>query len=303
MNFGADMSRLSEYVNQLGNAEIVKAIAGSAPSIQYFAQQLGVNEKTDLHLMSTSVSFKDGRKCQFEDGDSFEFFDRQLDPAFIKTEDAICANDMLGKWMGYANRITASDNTLPFEEVFVEEYVKAAGDALEDIVWNGITLGEKVYKGFADIVKAEGTQVKAGSTADAFEQAKALILAIPSKQAKKTEIFVSPAVMLQLKDALLKRDFRLVDLQFTNGVEVDEHTIKMPVFGTLIHEVSGLAGDDKMYAMVPEHAVYGTSVEGAHTDVKLVHDEVNDRFVMRIKLTAATQVAYPNETFYAECVD
>ena len=302
MKFGADMSALEEYVNQLGNAEIIKAIAGSAPSIQYFAQQLGVNEKTDLHLMSTSVSFKDGRNCSFSDGDSFEFSDRQLDPAFLKTEDAICANEMLGKWLGYNERVTASGAELPFEEAFVSEYVRAAGDELEKIIWEGVTIGAKAYPGFAGIIHSEGNAVVCAHDADEYEMILALIKALPSKSMKKTEIFVSEPFMLGLKEALLKRDFRLIDLQFTNGTEVDENTIKMPVFGTLVHACSGLNGIytvHEAYALVPEHAVYGTSVDGAHTDVKLVYDEVNDRFIMRIKLTEAVQVAYPAETAYA----
>lgn len=299
MKFGADMSALEEYVNQLGNAEIIRAIAGSAPSIQYFAHQLGVNEKTDLHLMSTSVSFKDGRNCSFSDDNSFAFSDRQLDPAFLKTEDAICANEMLGKWLGYNERISASNAELPFEEAFVSEYIKAAGEELEKIIWNGVTVGGKDYNGFANWIEAEGQKVAVAEGSDAYDMVRALILSFPAKSAKKTEIFVSEPFMMALKDALLKRDFRLIDLQFSNGAEVDEHTIKMPVFGTLIHEVSGLNGNEKIYALVPEHAVYGTSVEGAHTDVKMVYDEVNDRFIMRIKLTEATQIAYPSETLYA----
>lgn len=302
MKFGADMSALVEYVNQLGNADIIRAIAGSAPSIQYLAQQLGVNEKTDLHLMSTTVSFKDGRVCSFSNGDSFEFSDRQLDPAFLKTEDAICANEMLGKWLGYNERVTASGAELPFEQAFIEEYVKAAGDELEKIIWEGVTISSKNYKGFTGIIESECQKVAAGAESDEFEIIRALIKALPAKSLKKTEIFVSEPFMLGLKDALLKRDFRLIDLQFTNGTEVDENTIKMPVFGTLVHAVSGLNGTNvnkKAYALVPEHAVYGTSVEGAHTDVKMVYDEVNDRFIMRIKLTEAVQIAYPAECMWA----
>ena len=296
MNFGVEMTSVAEYINQVGKAEIIKALAGSAPSIQYFAQQLGVNEKTDLHLMSTTVTFKNGRYCEFNDGNSIAFSDRQLNPAFIKTEDSICANEMLGKWMGYAQKVTANDSEIPFEKAIVDSYVEATGEALENVIWNGITLGGTKYKGFADIVKEEGTKVAVEAGSDAYAQVRALILALPSKSAKKTELFLSPAKLMALKDALLKRDFRLIDL---GGFE-DENTIKMPVFGTLVHAVDGLAGDDNVYALVPEHAVYGTSVEGAHTDVAFVEDKVNDRYIMRIKLTAATQIAYPAETFYAE---
>lgn len=131
----------------------------------------------------------------------------------------------------------------------------------------------------------------------------ALVMALPSKSAKKTEIFVSPATMMELKRDLLKRDFRLIDLNFSNGAEADEHTIKLPVYGTLVHEVDGLAGNAKAYALVPEHTVYGYSVEGAHTDVKAVYDEVNDRHILRAKLSVAVQIAYPAETFWASKED
>lgn len=299
MNFSVNMSGVAEYVNQLGNADIIKAIAGSAPSIQYFHTQLGVNEKTDLHLMDTTVSFKDGRNCTFADGNSFTLSDRQIEPAFLKTEDKICANEMLGKWIAYDAKVTASNDEVPFERAFVDSYVQAAGEEIENILWNGITIGDKKYNGFADIVKAEGTKVEVESGSDAYAQVRALILALPSKSAKKTELFLSPKKLMMLKDALLKRDFRLIDL---GGFE-DENTIKMPVFGTKVHACSGLDNDDNVYALVPEHAVYGTSVEGSHSDVKLVQDEVNDAFIMRIKTVVGTQIAYPAETLWAEVAE
>lgn len=300
MKFGADMSQLTEYVNQLGNADIIRALAGSAPSIQYFEQQLGVNEKTDIHLMATEVNFKDGRNCGFSDDNSFSFSDRQIDPAFIKTEDEICADKMLGKWLGYANRYTANGNELPFSQIFVEEYVKATAKSLENVIWNGITVGAKKHDGLADIVKAEGTKVPVAKGADAFEQVEALVMALPEASAAETEFFVSPKKMLALRQALLKRDFRLIDLNFSNGAEADEHTIKLPVYGVLVHEVSGLSGDDNVYALVPNHTVYGTSVEGSHTDVKLSYSDREDSWIMRIKLSVGVQVAYPGETLYAE---
>lgn len=298
MNFAVAMSSLEDYVNQIGNAEIIRAFAGSAPSIQYFAHQSGVNEATDLHILDASVTFKDGKGCSFSDSNSFTLSDRQLVPVFLKAETAICYNDMLGKWIGYELKVDANGEEIPFEKAFVDSYREASGEALEDRIWNGITINGTHFDGLVDIAEAEGTKVSVAEGGDAYDQARALILALPAKSAKKTEIFVSPAKMLALKDALLKRDFRLIDLQFTNGTEVDENTIKMPVFGTLVHAVDGLASNDEMYALVPEHTVYGYSVDEAHNVVRIVYDDVNDRYIFRVKLTSAVQVARVDEVLY-----
>lgn len=300
MDFAVGMSSLEDYVNQIGNAEIIRAFAGSAPSIQYFAHQSGVNEPTDLHLLDATIAFKNGKGCSFADSNAFTLSDRQLVPAFMKAETAICYNDMLGKWIGYELKVDANGEEIPFEQAFVDSYREASGEALEDRIWNGITIDGTKYDGLVDIAEAEGTKVAVAADADAFEQARALILALPAKSAKKTEIFVSPARFLALKDALLKRDFRLIDLQFSNGTEVDENTIKMPVFGTLVHAVDGLAENNEMYALVPEHTVYGYSVDDAHNAVRIVYDEVNDRYIFRIKLTSAVQVARVEEVLFTE---
>lgn len=302
-NFSVNTSALADYVNQVGSGEIIKQLAGSARSIKYLATQAGVNAPTDLHLMEVTGSFGDGKTCVLNDNVAFDFSDRQLVPAFVKEESIICGADFLGKWTAYNAKFTASDDTLPFEGALIDAFADNVAENLESWIWNGGTIASKKYDGLADIVEADGTQVKAGSTAGAYEMVEALIMNLPSKSAKKTEIFVSPAFMLELKRDLLARDFRLIDLNFTNGTEVDEHTIKMPVYGTLVHEVDGLAGNAKAYAIVPEHAVYGYSVDGADTDVQAVYDAVNDRHILRAKLAVAVQIAYPNEVFYAEAID
>lgn len=298
-NFSVNVSALADYVNQVGSGEIIAKLAGSARTIGYLAQQAGVNAPTDLHLMEVAGSFGDGKNCNLNDNTSFTFTDRQLVPAFVKQESVICGADFIGKWMSYKERFTASDNEIPFEAALIDAFAENVGENLENWIWNGGTIGSTNYDGLVDIVEADGTQVKAGSTADTYEMIEALIMAIPSKQAGKTEIFVSPATMKELKRDLLKRDFRLIDL---GGFE-DKNTISMPVYDVLVHAVDGLAGNAKAYALVPEHTVYGYSVDGAHTDVKAIYDEVNDKHILRAKLAVATQIAYPSEAFYAEKVD
>lgn len=157
MNFSVDVNAIAEYINRVGSGEIMEALAGAAPSIQYLATQAGVNEKTDLHLMEVEGSFGDGKTCTLNDNTEFTFTDRQLDPAFVKQESIICGADFIGKWMAYDNRFTASDNGIKFEEALVKAFQKNVGDNLEAWIWNGGTVGAKSYDGLVDIVEADGT--------------------------------------------------------------------------------------------------------------------------------------------------
>lgn len=298
---GYNVTALQDYINQVGSGEILKAISGSAPSIQYFATQAGVNQPTDIHTMSVEGSFGDGKVCSVNENTNFAFTDRQLIPAFVKQESILCGNELYGKWLAYESKFTASETKVPFEEELIKSFRDNISENLETWIWEGGNVGGKNYDGIKDLIT---NQVKAGATATVYDQVIKAIESIPSKQFKKTELFVSPAKMIAIKGALLQRDVRLMDLTFTNGTEVDENTIKMPVYGTLIHAVSGLAdNDDKIYAIVVDHMVYGYSIDGAENDVVAVYDGVNDRTILRAKLSIAVQTAFPSENFYVERVD
>lgn len=301
MNFNMVTTGLKDYVNQVGTGEIISALAGSAKSIADFAQQGGVNAPTDIHLMTVAGNFADGKNCTLGDS-AFTFTDRQIVPAFLKIESVFCNNDIYGKWLAY-NSTYDNGNRLPFEQKMVEAFKDNFGDKLEDFVWNGITLGSKTYKGIVNIVETEGTQVKTGAGANAYEQVVKLIKAIPAKQSKNTVIYISEPKMIELKEELLKRDFRLIDLDFTNGTIEGENAIKMPVFGNIVKAVSALGNSQKMYAVVPEHLVYGYATDGGSGDFAVVYDDVNERTILRGKIAAGVQIAYPSETFYAENVD
>lgn len=295
--FGAVVTGLNDYIDQVGKGDLIKAIAGSAPSIKYFAEQAGVNQVTDIHLMEVSGAFGDGKNCTLNDNTNFTFTDRQLDPAIVKQEVELCKAELWGKWLAYNDRITASAmDEVPFEGAMLEAFKENVAENLENWLWNGGTIGSKTYDGFAGIIEKDGTDL--GTATSVYDAIVKLIKGVPAKSRKATEIFVDEDTMLALKEELLAKDFRLFDLTFTNGAIADEHTIKMPVFGTLVHEVSGLAGAGKAYALVPAHAVYGYSVKGDNADIVSVYDAVSEKTIIRARLVVATQIAYPVETAF-----
>lgn len=294
LQLSAVVTGLNDYIDQIGSGEIIKALAGSAPSIQYFAEQAGVNQVTDIHLMEVSGAFGDGKNCDVTDNTNITFTDRQLDPAIVKQEIVLCKEELRGKWLAYQDKISASTaDEIPFGQVMMEAFQENVKENLEDWLWNGGTIGSKTYNGFANIITTDGTN--AGTATSVYDAVVKLIKAVPAKSRKATEIFLSENAMLALKEELLTKDFRLFDLNFSNGTIANEHTIKMPIYGNLVHEISSL-DDTKAYALVPKHAIYGYSIKGAENDVIAVFDPYTEKTVIRARLSVATQIAYPSET-------
>lgn len=303
MKFSVDVTSVNDYINEVGTGEIIAKLAASAPSLQYFAHQGQVNAPTDIHMLEIEGAFGDGRSCEVLDNTTFTFTDRQLVPAYLKMDVTLCKADLIGKWMLWKDRFTASNEDYPFGQFLVEQFGKTVAKNLEAWIWNGGTIGSDTYKGFATLIAEDGNTVKAGENASVYDMIVAGIKAASDDARANTEFFISEANMIALKEELLAKDFRLFDLTFSNGTEVDAHTIKMPIFGNLVHAVAGLSGDNNVYGLVPEHAVYGYSVEGAHTDIREAVDPMTKKHLLSVELVAAMQIAYPDETMVIKAED
>lgn len=302
MKFNTVATAISDYINQLGTKELIDAISYSAPSIQYFTIQSGVNEDTDIHLFETTGALMSGKGCDpSANNTTFTYTDRRLHPAYMKQESIDCVDTLMGKWMAWDARYGANSEEMPFGQKMIEGLQKNVAENLEKFIWNGATIGSETFKGIADIIAdpSEGSKkiYVDPSTGNVYDMVVAAIKGADAKYRKSTEIFMSEDNLLALKEELLKRDFRLFDLTFSNGTEVDENTIKMPIYGTKVHGVSGLNGtNDKIYSLVPEHVIYGTSNDSDRTDILSMTNLENEKHTLRVKFIACVQIAYPTET-------
>jgi len=294
MKFNTVVTAINDYINQLGTKEIIDAIRFAAPSIQYFTIQNGVNEDTDIHLMEVNGALMSGKGCDpSANNTTFTYTDRRLHPAYMKQESIDCLDALYGKWMAWDARYGASTEEIPFAQKMIEKLQENVGENLEEFIWQGATIGGETFKGITDIIEDASEASKKiycdPSTCTVYDQVVEIIKQAPSKSRRKTEIFMSEDKFIALKEELLKRDFRLYDLTFTNGTAngtVDETTIKMPVYGNLVHAVYGLKGIDHVYGLVNEHVVYGTSNDADRTDILSITNLERELHTLRCKFIA-----------------
>lgn len=290
MNFASVTTNVAKYIDEVGSNEIILALAGSAPSIKYFAnQKLNGASEQDIHLLELNGSFADAKNCVLGDSTA-TFTDRKIKGAYVKEEIQLCANELAGKYFGYNMSFNAGGEKVPFEEAIMTEFKKSVSENLEDLIWNGSdSLG---VDGIKDIL-ANATVIKAGANATVYDAVLATIKGLNPKSAKQTTLYVAPEVFTQLKMDLLARDFRLIDLNPATNVDGDGE-IKMPMFGNVIREVSALTGDHNIYAVVDQHVVYGW--DGDSSDVAVVFDPISEKTIFKAKLVAGVQIAYLDET-------
>jgi len=113
--FNVASDAIADYINQLGTKEIIDALRFSAPSIQYFTIQDGVNEDTDIHLFETTGSLMSGKGCDpSANNTTFTYTDRRLHPAYLKQESIDCLDTLYGKWAAWNARYGASTEDIPF---------------------------------------------------------------------------------------------------------------------------------------------------------------------------------------------
>jgi len=306
LKFSTVVTGIQDYINQLGSAEIISALSHSSESMKYFTVQDGVNEPTDIHMLECNGSFMDGISCDSSaNNTTFTYTDRRLNPAYVKMESIDCYNDLWGKWMAYNKRYGAStESQYPFAEKMIELLQKRVNLNCEDLIWNGITLNSTRYDGIVDIVDPSTAGVKVAycsSTGTIYNQCVAAIKAADTKSRKETELYMSENEFLALKEELLAKDYRLFDLNYTNGAgEIEENTLRLPVYGTLVHAVTAIKDDNhNVYGLVNRHVVIGTSNDADRTDIQAISDDVHEKFILRAKMVYAVQVAYPWETVVA----
>lgn len=306
MKFSTVVSDIQNYINQLGSAEIIEALSHSSESMKYFTVQDGVNEPTDIHMMECTGSFMDGVACDASaNNTTFTYTDRRLTPVYVKQESIDCYNDLYGKWMAYNKRYGAStESQYPFAETMINLMQKRVNLNTEDLIWNGITIGGTTYSGITDIVNPSTAGVKVAycsSTGTIYNQCVAAIKAADSRSRKETELYMNENEFLALKEELLAKDFRLFDLNYTNGAgEIEENTLRLPVYGTLVHAVTAIKDNDhNVYGLVNRHVVIGTSNDADRTDIQAISDDVHEKFILRAKMIYCVQVAYPWETVVA----
>lgn len=290
------VSSLPSYVEQR-REPLIRDVVFGAGSIQHLSLQTGIKTAAKLNILSADPVFQDGSVCGFTPDNTTALTQREIVTGIIKVNESFCPDTLLGKWAEYLVRIPEPQRAeLPFERYIVDIFKEGIRKGIELAIWQGDTtsLDDKLkwFDGFLKIAGADGNvnavSIAAGSTA--YDAIKAVILAIPEVDifSGKAKVFVNPGLYQLFLFELVEKN--LYHYSGPQNAAPEEYVFP----GTNVRVIStyGLTGTYNIFASASDNLFYGTDVESAAEQFKIVYDEVSETFLLKVRFNAGVQYAF-----------
>ena len=161
-----DVSALNAYIEDR-DFPLVGAIQFNPEMTAMMAtKQAGIKGSSNLHFMSTSVTFADGTGCSRTPADSTPFTDKTITVAKMTAPENLCMDDFVGKWtqIELEQGTLTGDQVLPatIAEIYFAEKAALMAQQLDSADWQGDTLSGtnnlSYYDGWLKFIDA-GTPV------------------------------------------------------------------------------------------------------------------------------------------------
>lgn len=283
-----NLSALTAYVDEQKIGLIRKSALG-AKTLDYVNIQTGVVGPTAINLLNTDIVFGDGGTCGWNEAGTSTVSQRKIVPALLKVNMSFCDKAMSKYFMNYEVNMAAGRANLPFEEAFVADVVEKTNAKLDDIIWNGVTVGGTKYDGYLDILTGASIE-KETTGATVYESVKNVYNAIPANVLDKAVIFVGVDTYRSLVGELVDKNLYHYDVKVDTVLEMT-----LPGTITKVVAVPGLNGKNVIVAGNPEHMFYGTDMTGDDEEFKMWYSDDYQEFRLNIGFSAGVQFAFPSE--------
>ena len=283
-------TRLKNYLETNGVEVLTKALFNSE-SAKYFQIQTGVTAETPIIRLDSSITLADASTCGFEATGSDTFSNRLLSPKFLKVNKEFCPKTLLKTWAHSDVRMNALGETLPFEELLINNNINELAKVNERLIWEGDTTSGTgnmlLMDGIITIAKKDENTVKQEKGTDTiWQRVQKIWLSLPAEIADKATIFMSIANYKQL----------IVELMNENNFHVFEeyqgtYEMTMPGANVKIKGVSGITSD--VILATPEDNLYlGVDGESDDETVDLYFDKSSRNFKFVVEYAYCVNYAF-----------
>lgn len=296
-----DVSLLSNYVDENREPLIGEAIL-TAKTAGLLTLQTGVKSEAALNLIEHTVEFGDGSTCGWDEAGETKLSQRKITVGHVKVNKSFCHKDLLKKWAGYGVRITAGQETLPFEQEFINGQIQAIGSAMEVALWQGDTdsLSENLNK-FDGLIKiidaaspesAVNTDITSITASNVMTVVDNVFNAIPAELLDKDNVKIFAGYDVFRTYIVALRSANLYHYVENMGTD-----LKLVVPGTNVElvGVNGLNGTNRLFAGQLSNMFMGTDLEGDMETFDFWYSKDNDEFRLKVEFLAGVQVAFPSE--------
>lgn len=291
-------TRLKNYLETSGVEVLTKALFNSE-SAKYFQIQTGVTAETPIIRLDSSITLADASTCGFEATGSDTFSNRLLSPKFLKVNKEFCPKTLLKTWAHSDVRMNALGETLPFEELLINNNINELAKVNERLIWEGKTSGGvgnlALMDGILTIARADENTIKLQKGSDdLWTRVEKTWLALAPEVADKCTLFMSIANYKQLIVELMNKNMYHVFETYEG-----EYRMTMPGTNLVIRGVSGITED--VLICTPEDNLYlGVDGESDDETVDLYFDKSSRNFKFVVEYAYAVNYAFSEFVYINE---
>lgn len=309
MAFSVDL--LPAYVKQKAD-EIVASSLFDAKTQQLIQSSgnvmIEVKSAQTINVMDTDAPFQDDSGCAFNASGTTSFTQRTLTVGKIKVQEALCPKNLEASYLQEALRAGTNQDSVPFEETYMDRKSGKVAEQLEVAIWQGDTdsanMNLNKFDGFQKIIAAASGVVNANTTpwvsatvteitaANVLSVVKGIKNAIPAKVMGKEDlvIFCGWDIFNLIVDAHVNANL----FNYGSG-NIQDGEFVIPGTKYKVVAVHGLDGTSDLYAIRLSNMYFGTDLvsDEATAEMWFSQDDRNVKYHLAFK--AGVQIAFPSE--------
>ena len=293
-----NVTGLTAYVEQRRLPLIADAVLKSK-SASLMNLQTDIKSSAAINLVNTNPVFQEGG-CGWSAQGDVTFSQRIINTGLVKLNMSFCDKDLLKTWLSYEVKAGLSDESLPFEEYFVNNIIDNVKAGVEKCIWQGNTDSDdatlKHTDGLIKILNAAEGVIKPSiaTGTSAYDAVKAVYMAIPEKVLDKAVILVGADTFRTYMQEMVEKNFYHYS---ADGYPTEEFIV--PGTNTRVIAVNGLNGTNKIVAATLDILFYGCDLmnDSETLDVWYSKDFQEHRLAMSFNF--GVQVGFPDEVVIA----
>jgi len=289
---GYDLTALPAYIDENAKNIVYECIQGL--DMETLTVQPNVKDSMNLNKIVGAATLQAGG-CGWSPTGTTTLEQRTISVTPYKVQEENCNEDFVNTFAQVLMGAGASDESIPYEKVYVDYKVLTVQNAISSKIWNeDVATGD--FSGFLEIITNDvpaGNKI-ARNPASVLDDVDAII-ALMGVCSIGTCLHMSVSNYMALMNEIRDKNW----FHITSG---DTQALKFTYPGTNIMVVGhvGMGSSDSLIMANKANLVVGTDLESDFSEAKYKFKEWEDVHRFQLKFRLGTQIAIPEEVFVAE---
>jgi len=300
---GLNVTNLTDFVNE-NKMELIKKSILEGRTMDYVVIQPDIKSSAAINIIDSTIQAQAGG-CSFNDLGSTELKQRNISVDAVRVNESICLDELEAKWTQSLMNKGSYNETIPFEEIYVQDKAEKIANMIETMVWQGdkdTGVGNLAYtNGFLKVIDAEvalGNVIEGNvegetsiTVANIISIVDGMVDSVPEAiiNADDLYLFISYADFRTYARAL-----RNANLFHYDGQEGKDFIMTIPGTNVTMVATSGLNATSRMVLSRKANLYVGTDLLNDYEDFDIFYSKDNQevRFISKFKI--GTQLSFPD---------